>query len=67
MSAGLYLQTIQRITLPTLCSFTLNPSLISITSSFDMQHLLRMFFNNCISLTTARDVTLSVELLLGAS
>jgi hypothetical protein len=39
--------------------FTLNPSLISITSSFDMQHLLRMFFNNGISLTTARDLTLS--------
>ena len=46
---------------------TLNPSLISITSPFDMQHLLRMFFNNCISLTTARDLTLSVELLPGAS
>jgi len=32
-----------------------------------MQPLLRMFYNNCISLTTARDLTLSVELLLGAS
>jgi hypothetical protein len=44
--------------------FALNPSLISITSSFDMQHMLRIFFNNCISLTTARDLTLSEELLL---